>query len=120
MDNFIVLIKQAFAWIKNIATRIIRGIMSFARDIVGWFKGLRLNPSQHTPFIGNADSPEFKAMLKNAPVKNVGIYDNNVQIFNGVYDSESNEIVYSELLGADTMDKRTKEIIGNEPLVVLN
>ena len=78
--DFIDLIKQAFAWLKSIAQRVIRGVMSFFRDIVGRFRGLMLNQQKHTPFIANAASPEFKKMLRNAPIKDVGIFSANTPV----------------------------------------
>lgn len=120
MDQFIEYIKRAFAWLKNIAQRIIRGIMNFFRDVVGWFQSLNLNQQKHTPFLLNGNSPQFREMIANAPVKDVGLFSKNEVIFQGVYDSDTEEIVHSELLGADTLDNETRNVIGNESCVVLN
>lgn len=52
-------------------------------------------------------------MLKTAPKKDVGIFE-------GVYNEEEDEIVSHRYLDADSLDARTKEILGKEPLVVLS
>lgn len=70
-----------------------------------------MNSHEDTPFI--ADASEFKEMLKTAPKKDVGIFE-------GVYNEEEDEIVSHRYLDADSLDARTKEILGKEPLVVLS
>ncbi len=124
MDEFISTIqealKEAFAWLKNLAHRIIHGVLSFMRDIVGWFRGLNLNRQKHSPFILNGKSPEFVQLIKNAPVINAGVFEKDAQIFEGVLDEETGEIIHSELLGADMLDEKTKITLGKEPVVVLN
>lgn len=126
MDGIFELIVGAFAWLKNLVKRVIRGILNFTQHIVGWFRGLHLNQSRHTPFLANANKPEFKQLLAQAPKKDVGIFagpqveDMNAQVFKGVYDIETDEIIHSELLGADQMDQKTKNVLGSEALVVLS
>lgn len=105
-------IKQAFAYIKKLVVRIINGCLNFAKHIVGWFKNLNLLQKRDVPFIANANSPEFKAMLQKAPTKNVGIFE-------GVYNQETEEIVHHTYLDADSVDKQTYDLLKNENLVVL-
>ena len=52
-------------------------------------------------------------MLRRAPNKNVGI-------FKGVYNEETDEIEHSEFVEADELDSQTKNVMQNEPLVVLS
>ena len=85
--------------------------MNFFREVVDWFKSLRLNPQEDTPFIANAS--EFKEMLKTAPKKDVGIFE-------GVYNEETDEITANRYLDADEVDQKTKNVLGNESLVVLS
>lgn len=108
--NIVDLIKGAIRWIKNLVKRIINGIFSFAQHCVQWFKEQRLDKNKHVPFVANED--KFKEMLKTAPVKNVGI-------FQGVYDEEVDEIISSEVIEADALDAKTRQVLGNEDLVVL-
>lgn len=110
-DSIIAAIKAAFRYIVNLVRNVINGILNFAKEVVGWFKSLRLNPQEDTPFI--ADASEFKEMLKAAPKKNVGIFE-------GVYNEETDEITANRYLDADEVDQKTKDVLGNESLVVLN
>lgn len=131
MDELLSAIKQAFAWLKNLVHRIIRGVISFMGHVVSWFRGLNLNPQRHTPFIGNAQKEEFKKLLKAARVEDVGIFTRvedvgtfthveDVGIFKGVYDEQTGEIIHAELLSGDALDTQTKNILQNDALVVLS
>ena len=97
--------------VKNFFRKIINGILNFMRDVASYFKGLRLRQGQHVPFIANRE--KFKEMLHNAPVKNVGI-------FTAVYNEETDEIENVQDLQADALDAQTKQVMGNEELVVLS
>jgi hypothetical protein len=41
-------------------------------------------------------------------------------LFIGVFDEEKNEIVHAKLIEADELDAKTREVLGNEDLIVLN
>lgn len=112
MDKTIEYIKKAFAYIVNLVRKVINGIINFAKNIVNWFKTLNLVQKRDVPFLANANSLEFQKMLKTAPVKDVGI-------FKGVYNEETNEITHHEFVEADGLDQETKDVLGNENLVVL-
>lgn len=112
MDKILNYIKEAFAYIKNFVVRIINGCINFVRNVIGWFKSLPIKQGRDVPFIANANKQEFKALLKKAPTKDVGI-------FQGVYNEVSDEITYNEYLDADAVDQQTKNVLGNEELVVL-
>ena len=111
INSLVAAIKAAFRWITKIVRNIIRGILNFFTEVVDWFRSLSLDKEKDTPFI--ADAEQFKDMLKTAPKKNVGIFE-------GVYDEEADEIVHQRYLEADELDAKTKEVLGNEPLVVLS
>lgn len=113
MDELLDLIQEAWQYIKHIYKKIINGIINFYTHIVGWFKSLMLKQGRDVPFIANANSPQFRQLLKEAPVKNVGI-------FQGVYNEDTNEITYNEYLQADAIDAETRNILGKETLVVLS
>ena len=110
-ESIINAIKAAFRYIVNLVRKVINGILNFAKEVVDWFKSLRLNPQEDTPFIANAS--EFKEMLKTAPKKDVGIFE-------GVYNEETDEITANRYLDADEVDQKTKNVLGNESLVVLS
>lgn len=52
-------------------------------------------------------------MLQKAPTKNVGIFE-------GVYDEATDEIVENRFIEADALDPKTREVLGDEDLVVLS
>lgn len=112
ISSIIDAIKAAFRFIRNLVKVIIRGVLNFAANVVGWFKKIRdLDQTVDTPFL--ADASQFKEMLKTAPTKNVGI-------FQGVYNEETDEITHNQYIEADALDDKTREVLGNEPIVVLN
>lgn len=105
-------LKEFFTACVNLVTKIIKGIFEFSKEILGYFQALVLDRRKHTPFIADANDPRFKEMLRNAPVKNVGIFE-------GVYNEETEQIENTRMVEADELDKKTKDILGKEPLVVL-
>lgn len=110
-NDIIDAIRSAFRWIRDIFCQVIQGILNFAQHVLNWFKNLNLDPQEDVPFI--AQGEEFKQMLRKAPRKNVGIFE-------GVYNEESDEITHVKYLDADSMDHKTRETLGNEPVVVLS
>ncbi len=109
--ELIELIKSAFAYIKNFIVKVIDRVLNFAADVVNWFKDLLLDPKKDVPFI--ADAKVFKEKLKNAPVKNVGL-------FKGVYDEQREVITNLERVDAKDYDETTRGVMGNNEIVVLN
>jgi hypothetical protein len=122
MEELIQLIKNAFQYIKNLIRKIVDGILNFAKHVVGWFKSLNLIQGQDIPFLANKE--QFKETLKKAPVKHAGIFttetEKNVGIIQGVYNEVTDEITHAEYIEADGLDNQTRDILGNEKLVVLN
>ena len=111
MDYLIELVRRAFAYFRNLVRRVINGILSFARDIVAWFRGLSLDPKKDIPFVAKGET--FKEMLDRAPVKSIGL-------FKGVYNKETDEIEHAEFIEADSLDNETRNLIDSDPLVVLS
>jgi len=91
---------------------VIVGIFDFFNECVNYVKKFIVNKQRSVPFIANANKPEFKALLSNAPKKNVGIFE-------GVYDTEKDEITGARYVAADELDAQTKQVLGREPLVTL-
>ncbi len=110
ISNIIEAIKGAIRLITNLVKRVINGIFDFLADCVNWVKSLRLNKEKHIPFV--ADAKAFKEMLKTAPTKNVGIFE-------GVFDETTEEIIHHQFIEADDVDTKTREVLGNEDIVVL-
>ena len=105
------LIQRAISWIKKVFQFVINGIFNFLAHCVNWFKSLRLDKNRHVPFVANGN--QFKEMLQKAPTKNVGIFE-------GVYDEATDEIVENRFIEADALEPKTREVLGNEDLVVLS
>ncbi len=89
----------------------IDGKLDFHNDVIDWFKKKSLQKGRHDPFIGDKD--KFKDMLEQTLVKDVGL-------FMGIYDRQTDEITDMVVVVADEIDAKTKEMLGNEPLVILS
>ena len=97
-------------FVRGVIKTIITKILNFMQHVVNYFRGLMLAPKKDVPFV--AQGEEFKQMIKDAPVKNCGIFE-------AVYNEETDEIEHAEYIAADQLDAKTREILGNEKLVVL-
>ena len=104
-------LKRFFERVKNFVKKVINGILNFFKEVVNYFKSLRLIKDKDIPFLANIE--QFKDMIKNAPVKNVGIFE-------ATYNAETEEIENGRYLAADEVDEKTKEVLGNELVVKLN
>ena len=90
--------------------KIIEGSVNFM-EVVNYFKSLKLDKEKHIPFVAKAEA--FKEILKFEPKKQVAL-------FIGVFDDEATEIIHSQIIEADELDAKTREVLGNEDLVVLS
>lgn len=90
--------------------KIIEGSVTFM-EVVNYFKSLKLDKEKHIPFLAKAEV--FKEILKFEPKKQVAL-------FIGVFDEEATEIIHSQIIEADELDAKTREVLGNEDLVVLS
>lgn len=105
-------IKKAFKkeWKIEFETVSIEGCLNFL-EIVNWFKTLKLDKNKHVPFVAKASA--MKDVLSIQPTK-------KESLFIGVFDEEKEEIVHAKLIEADELDAKTREVLGNEDLVVLS
>lgn len=94
----------------NAIKRFVVAVVNFFSHVLNYFKGLHLQKQRHTPFL--ADLRKLKSEIKNAPVKNCGIFE-------GVYDEYTDEIIHSQVVESDSLDAKTREILGNDKMVVL-
>lgn len=92
---------------------VVDGKVSFERDIVNWFKPLKLQKNKDIPFImkGNA----LREQLPNVQFDNVAIME-------AVYDEKEQKITACRLLIAESIDNRTMEVLSKskDGIVVLN
>lgn len=110
LNGIIEAFKAFMEKVKGIVEKIITKIINFKNQVVDWFRNLPLIKGRHLPFITNKQ--EFKEMLKNAPVVEVGIFE-------GVYDEQTDEITDLRYIGAEEYDEKTESLLENEDLVVL-
>lgn len=95
----------------NAIKRLVIAIVNFFTHVLDYFKRLLLRPERHKPFI--ADLSKLKQEIKDAPVKNCGIFE-------GVYDEVTDDIIHTQIVESNSLDAKTREILGNEKLVVLS
>ena len=111
-------LKNAGAAFWNAVKRLWRAVVNFFENVVLYFKNLVLNITKHIPFLGKRGKLDALEKLKNeihnAPVKKVG------GIFEGVLNEETGEIEHFQIIESDRLDEQTRNILGDDDLVVLN
>ena len=105
-------IKKAFKkeWKIEFETVSIEGSLNFL-EVVNWFKTLKLDKNKHVPFVAKASA--MKSVLSIQPTK-------KESLFVGVYEEEKDLIVHAKLIEVDELDAKTREVLGDEDLVVLS
>ena len=110
--------KKGIINLDTIEKKKIDGELSFD-NVIGWFKTLHLNKVTDTPFIAN---PKHLDFLNNKyGVKcNFQLLENKEYLLLGVYKEKEEELIHSLLIEANSIDNKTKEVLGKEALVVLS
>lgn len=105
-------IEVAIANLPKIEKVMLNRQLSFASDVVAYFKKLQLNPKNDTPFI--LDASVMGQKTKNFPKVDIGI-------MLGVYHEQSNTLTDFKLLVPESLDNQTKEVLsqGENGIVVL-
>lgn len=107
----------AKAWLhisKIFVAVIIDIVVNFLNDVVKYFKSLALKRGVHKPFILDAKAEEAQVFDQLIPEgKKDGIIE-------GVFNEKTDDIDSIRFIGGEGVDERTKEIIKNDPLVVLD
>lgn len=75
------------------------------KDIVFYFKSLRLKRGEHIPFIAKADA------FKPSPLQGIVL---------AVYNDKTDKIEHAKNIVAKQVDQQVLKVLGNEPLVVLS
>lgn len=96
---------------KGFEVSTIEGESNF-NDILAWFKTQKLDQKKHTPFIANFI--ELKDMFAGVEVK----VSKPCAIIVGFIDEQADSIT-SIIIESDALDAKTKEVLGEEKLVVL-
>lgn len=102
-------------WTSNVKT--IDGTLDF-EDVVGYFKSKELDKGRDVPFI--AKDGAFKQFLKKTHKRFPEGKDGYITIVIGVYDESTDTIKHAQILYVKQLDDKTKEVFGNEELVVLS
>ena len=105
LDSFFEFVGEIISWI-------IDGIISLIEHVVDYFKGLKLRKGRDIPFIADENHQKIRQLIKQAPQKNVGIFETT-------YNEDTDEIENYRSIEADELGEDIKDILQNEPLVVL-
>ncbi len=90
---------------------VIAGKISFQEHVVDWFRNIcYLDQERHVPFI--ADARKLNEIFQYNP-KLLKC------LFIGVYDEKTEQIIEHRILEAEDFDAETRNVLGDEPLVVL-
>ncbi len=112
--------------IWNACKKIIKAVVSFVHDLVdGLFEILEnifgdnmpqsVDQSPVKPFVANMDE-----LIKNAPVKDYNLFQQKKNNYlKGVYDTRTCEIKSPTYVAGDSVDQRTKDEMGDEPIIVI-
>ena len=110
--------KSFFERVVNWVKKIINGILNFARDVVAYFKGLKLRKGKDLGTI--FDEKKLREMIQSARSIDVGLgLQKPESIVEATYNLDTDELENVRELQADALDETTKSLLENEPLVVL-
>ena len=97
-------------------TKTVDGTLNFS-DIIGYFKTKSLKQEEDIPFIAQNDTAG--AFSKKAHTPFPGSKSDYKTIVLGVHTEKSNTLTHCQVLYVKEIDEKTKEVLGNESLVVL-
>ena len=97
-------------------TKTVDGILNFS-DVLGYFKSKNLIQGKDIPFIAQNDISG--AFSKKAHNPFPGPKTGYKTIVLGVYNEKASTISHCQVLYVKELDEKTKEVLGNEDLVVL-
>lgn len=113
--------------IWNVCKKIVRTVIGFVRDLVNGLYDIlvdifgeddipdNVNNSPAKPFIADMDK-----LIDSAPTIDVNLFQNKKKNYlTGVYDTRTGEIKSPTYVAGDNVDERTKNEMGDEPIVVV-
>ena len=106
LDSFFEFVGEIISWL-------IEGFINLVDHVVDYFKGLMLRKGRDIPFIADENHQKIRQLIKQAPQKKVGIFE-------ATYNEDTDEIENYRSIEADGLDNDIKDILQNEPLVVLS
>lgn len=109
----------------RVCARIIRAVISFAIDVIAGlaigvalllgYEPVSVEASPIKPFVADMDK-----LMAQAPVKEVGIFNQkNKNLMKGLYDTRTGQIHNPTYMAGDSVDNKTRDVLGNEPIVIL-
>lgn len=110
----------------NMCKRIIKAVISLARDLIdGLFDILEeifgddvpdsVEDSPVKPFIADMDK-----LISEAPINNQGLFQQKKHNYmKAVYDTRNGKIISPTYVAGDNIDSETKDVMGDEPIVVI-
>lgn len=97
--------------------KVIDGTLDF-NDVLAYFKSKNLKKGTDVPFIARDGAME--QFVKKTHKKFPEGKDGYITIVIGVYNEVDDQVTYGQILYVKELDDRTKEVLGNEELVVLS
>ncbi len=110
------LIEKAKGGKPAIKISVIDGPCNF-NDFLAWFKAKNLDPQEHTPFIMKI-TPETAKKLS-IPDLSIPDFTKPVGIMLGIY-CKSDDTIQFQAIQCDSLDQQTKDVLGNETIVLLS
>jgi len=102
-------------WTNNVKT--IDGTLDFG-DVVGYFKSKKLDKGRDVPFISK--DGDFNQFLKKTHKRFPEGKEGYITLVLGVYDESTAAIKYAQILYVKQLDDKTKDVFGNDELVILS
>ena len=97
-------------------TKTLDGTLNFP-DVIGYFKTKNLKQNEDIPFIAQNDISGAFSKKSHTPFPEPK--PEYITIVLGVYNEKSNTLAHCQVLYVKGLDDKTKEVLGNESLVVL-
>ncbi len=104
--------------LADVERKTVEGELSF-NNVAAWFKTLHLNKETDTPFIANAKEKDCLKNKMNITL-NLQLTPGKESLLLGVYSEKEERIIHSCLIEANSFDAKTREVLSNEPFVILS
>lgn len=118
ITSFIIWKKRQKKWsfldqINNVDVAVIEGTLDFSVHVVDYLKSRKLEKGKDTPFIATP------TLFKDEKVIPGGVSSKSYVLYIGVY-KEDNNMVLLRRVDSDEWDRQTRDVLGEEMLVVLS
>jgi hypothetical protein len=101
--------------IWHMAVKVVKACVKFLADIFNWLQDLLDDSAEEViPFAAN-----FDKLISQAPHKDVGLKRGRKNIGAGLYNPSTKKIEKLKHIASDSIDNKTKEVLGEDALVIL-